>query len=178
MKSVPENSEDLVQQFPWSTPCLTLHPEFPSGHSGSQQLQLRIQFPQRQMTDVLVVTQSLENALCKGQFVVDIRKWGVSIVTQVVKNLPAVQETQIQFLDQEDPLEKVMATNLRILAWRIPWTEEPGGLQSRDHKESDSTEWLAFFTLTRNICFPSNTKFPCYGSFQQNDSVSTVNNLV
>ena len=72
------------------------------------------------MTDVLVVTQSLENALCKGQFVVDIRKWGVSIVTQVVKNLPAVQETQIQFLDQEDPLEKVMATHSSILSWRIP----------------------------------------------------------
>lgn len=71
------------------------------------------------MTDALVI-QSLENALCKCQFVVDVRKWGISIITQVVKNLPAVQETQIEFLDQEDPLEKVMATNFRILAWRIP----------------------------------------------------------
>ena len=48
----------------------------------------------------------------------------------MVKNLPAVQETQVQFLSQEDPLEKGMATQSSILAWRIPWTEEPGGLQS------------------------------------------------
>ena len=48
----------------------------------------------------------------------------------MVKNLPAVAETQVQSLGQEDPLEKGMATNSSILAWRIPWTEEPGGLQS------------------------------------------------
>ena len=47
-----------------------------------------------------------------------------------VKNLPAVQETQVQSLGQEDPLEEVMATHSSILAWRIPWTEEPGRLQS------------------------------------------------
>jgi len=46
----------------------------------------------------------------------------------VVKNLSAMQETQIQFLDQEDPLEKEMATHSSILAWKISWTEEPGGL--------------------------------------------------
>ena len=48
----------------------------------------------------------------------------------VVKNLPAVQEMQVQSLGQEDPLEKEMATHCSILAWRIPRTEEPGGLQS------------------------------------------------
>ena len=48
----------------------------------------------------------------------------------VVKNLPAIQETQVRLLGWEDPLEKVMATHSNILAWRIPWTEEPGGLQS------------------------------------------------
>jgi len=51
----------------------------------------------------------------------------------VVKNLPAVQEMQetwVLSLDQEDPLEEEMATQSSILAWRIPWTEEPGGLQS------------------------------------------------
>ena len=52
-------------------------------------------------------------------------------MAQVVKNLPAIQETQIQFLDQEDPLEKGMANHCSILAWRIPWTEEPGRLQSK-----------------------------------------------
>ena len=56
---------------------------------------------------------------------------GASLVAQMVKNLPARQETWVQFLGQEEPLEKEMATHSSILAWRIPWTEEPGGLQSR-----------------------------------------------
>ena len=51
-------------------------------------------------------------------------------VAQVVKNLPAMQETNVQFLGQEDPLEKGMAIHSSNLAWRIPWTEKPGGLQS------------------------------------------------
>ena len=54
----------------------------------------------------------------------------VSLVAQMVKNLPAMQETQVQSLGPEDLLEKGMATHSSILAWRIPWTEEPGGLQS------------------------------------------------
>ena len=57
-----------------------------------------------------------------------------------VKNLPAVQETQVQSLSEADPLEKGMAIHSSILAWRIPWTEDPGGLQSVGHKESDRTE--------------------------------------
>ena len=48
----------------------------------------------------------------------------------MVKNLPAMQEIQVQTLGQEDPLEKEMAIHSSILAWRLPWTEEPGGLQS------------------------------------------------
>ena len=55
---------------------------------------------------------------------------GASLVTQMVKNLPAMQETLVQLLGQEDPLEKEMATHSSILAWKIPWTEEPGGQQS------------------------------------------------
>ena len=51
-------------------------------------------------------------------------------MAQTVKNLPAMQETQVQSLSQDDPLEKEMATHSSILAWRIPQTEEPGGLQS------------------------------------------------
>ena len=51
-------------------------------------------------------------------------------MAQTVKNLPAIQKTQVQSLGQEDALEKGMATHSSILAWRIPWTEEPGGLQS------------------------------------------------
>ena len=52
------------------------------------------------------------------------------MVTQMVKCLPAMQETQVQSLGWEDPLEQEMATHSGILAWRIIWTEEPGGLQS------------------------------------------------
>ena len=51
-----------------------------------------------------------------------------------------MQEMQVQSLGQEDPLEKEMATHCKILAWEIPWTEEPGRLQSMDHKELDMTE--------------------------------------
>ena len=58
----------------------------------------------------------------------------------MVKNLPAVQETQVGSLGQEDPLEEETATHPSILAWRIPWTAEPGGLQSMGCKESDTTE--------------------------------------
>ena len=53
-----------------------------------------------------------------------------SLVAQMVKNLPAVQETQVRSLDRGNPLEKEMATHSSILAWRIPGSEEPGGLQS------------------------------------------------
>ena len=55
---------------------------------------------------------------------------GVSLVAQMVKNLPAMQETWVRSLGQEDPLEKEMATHSSILVWKIPWTEEPDGLQS------------------------------------------------
>ena len=93
-----------------------------------------------------------------------------SLVTQMVKNLPVMWETRVRSLDQEDPLEKEMATHSSILAWRIPGTKEPGGLPSMAshrvrhdwsdlaaaaasilalvgcslycHKESDTTEWL------------------------------------
>ena len=63
-------------------------------------------------------------------------------MTQQVKDLPAmqkIQETRVQSLGQEDPLEKQMANHSSILAWEIPWTEEPGGLQSMGSQESDTT---------------------------------------
>ena len=52
----------------------------------------------------------------------------ISLVARMMKNLPAVQETRVRSLGQEDPLEKETATHSSILAWEIPWTEEPGGL--------------------------------------------------
>ena len=51
-------------------------------------------------------------------------------MAQAIKNLPAMQETRVQSMGREDPLEKGMATHSSVLAWRIPWTEEPGGLES------------------------------------------------
>ena len=55
-----------------------------------------------------------------------------SLVAQMVKRLPAMGETGVQSLGWENPLEKEMATHSIILAWKIPWTEEPGGLQSKE----------------------------------------------
>ena len=61
-------------------------------------------------------------------------------MAQEVKNhLPAMQEAWVQFLGQQDPLEKEMATHSSILAWEIPWTEEPGSLQSMESQELDMT---------------------------------------
>ena len=64
-----------------------------------------------------------------GCFVFIFSLWA-SLVAQMVNNLPAMQETQVRSLGQKDPLEMGMATHSSILTWRIPWTEEPGGLQS------------------------------------------------
>ena len=61
-----------------------------------------------------------------------------SLTAKLVKNLPAVQETWVRSLGREDPLEKEMATHSSILAWRMPWTEEPGRLQSMGPQESDT----------------------------------------
>ena len=60
----------------------------------------------------------------------------------MINNLPAIQETQVQSLGQEDPLEKRTSTHSSILAWRTPWTEEPGGYSPWDCKEADTTKGL------------------------------------
>ena len=65
-------------------------------------------------------------------------------MVQRLKHLPAMWETWVRSLGREDRLEKEMATHSSILAWRIPWTEELGGLQSTSRKESDTTEQLHF----------------------------------
>jgi len=81
-------------------------------------------------------------------YIVVLRRIWTSLVTQMVKNPSAMQEmqvTQVPSLGWEDPLENGMATHSSILAWKIPWTDEPGGVQG--HKESDMTEQLTLFTL-------------------------------
>ena len=63
-----------------------------------------------------------------------------SLMAQTVKHLPAMRETLVLSLGQEDPLEKKMATHSNILAWKIPWMGEPGGLRPWGHGESDMPE--------------------------------------
>ena len=65
----------------------------------------------------------------KQQLELDREQWA-SLVAQMVKHLPTMQETQVRSLGREDPLEKEMATHSSTLVWKIPWTEEPGRLQS------------------------------------------------
>ena len=74
---------------------------------------------------------------------------GASLVAQRLRPLPAMQETWVQCLGQEDPLEKEMATHSSILAWRIPWTEEPGGPQSTGWQRVGH-DWATSLTLS---CF-------------------------
>ena len=72
-----------------------------------------------------------------------------SLVTQMVKHLPRMRKTQVQSLGWEDLLEKEMATHSSTLVWKMPWTEEPGRLQSMG---SQSQTWLSDFTFTLRIC--------------------------
>ena len=101
----------------------------------------RISAPSRTM-QYWLPSVGLDISLSPISFVPHLLFRGTSLVTQTVKNLPAMWETRVQSLVWEDPLEKGMATNSSILAWRIPWTEEPGGLLSMGHEESDTTERL------------------------------------
>ena len=75
----------------------------------------------------------------------------IEAIAQSVRNLPAMQETQCQFLGQKDPLEKEMATHSSILAWGIPWTEEPDRLQSVGSQELDTTKLLLLKRLKKGI---------------------------
>ena len=78
-------------------------------------------------------------------------------MAQTVKNLPAMQETWVRSLGQENPLERGMATHFSILTWRIPRIEEPGGLQSMGHKGSDMMETLtlSLFMIITPGCLSS-----------------------
>ena len=92
-----------------------------------------------------------------------------SLVPQIVKNLPATQETWVQPLGQEDPLKKEMAIHSSILAWRIPWTEEPGGLQSM-RSQRVGHNWATFTSLweleslfsVKDFLAPAWDGSPCY----------------
>ena len=68
-------------------------------------------------------------------------------MAQAVKNPPAMQETQVRSMGREDPLEKGMATHFNIFAWRIPWSEEPGGLQSMESQRVGQDSAITFFLI-------------------------------
>ena len=76
---------------------------------------------------------------------------GASLVSQTVKDPPAMQETWVQSLGQEDPLEKGMAIHSSILTWRIPWTEEPGGLRSMGSQSNQHITTLPLEKLGRSV---------------------------
>ena len=103
---------------------------------------------------------------CAGSVIVTHGFVEASLVSQLVKNPSAMWKTGVQSLGWEDVLEKGMATHSSILAWRIPWTEEPGRLQSWSHKEWDMTEqlllhftWLSCPAACR--IFPHQGSNPC-----------------
>ena len=110
---------------------------------GSKKLKLKL-FKKRFSWACLVVQWLRLCTSIAGEWVlIPGRGTKASLVAQMVKNPPAMQETQVQSLGQEDPLEKGKATHSSILARTIPWTEESGGLYSLwGHKELDTTEWL------------------------------------
>ena len=81
----------------------------------------------------------------------NLRPSWASLVAQRLKHLPAMRETWVRSLGWEDPLEKEMATHSGILAWSIPWMEEPGGLRSWGRKEFDTTERLHFHFIHEEL---------------------------
>ena len=81
-----------------------------------------------------------------------------TITSERVKSLPAMQEIRVWFLGWEDPLEKEMVTLSRILAWRMPWTEEPGRLQSRRSQESDMAVQISTHKRRRRTCIPKSIR--------------------
>ena len=83
---------------------------------------------------------------------------GASLVAQIIKNLPAVQETWLQSPGLEDPLEKGMTTHSSILAWRIPWREESGGLHSMGSQRFRHNWVTNTFSFLLHPCFPQKMK--------------------
>ena len=82
------------------------------------------------MLNLQIKLERIDNLMILGLSMNVGYSFRASLIAQLVKNLPAMQETWVRSLGKEDPLEKEVATHSSILAWRIPWTEEPDGLQS------------------------------------------------
>ena len=87
-----------------------------------------------------------------------------SLVAQMVKHLPSRQETWVWLLGQEDPLEKAMAPHSSTLAWKIPWTEEPGGLQSKESQRVRH-DWVTSLSLSLTKNNYKKVFITCYKAF-------------
>ena len=103
-------------------------------------------------------TQSSSRSLDMESFILSfLCAYWTSLVVQTVKNPPAIQETRVRSLNQEDPLEKGMATHSSILAWRIPWTEEPGGLQFMGFQRVGH-DWMTNTHTNAHTCVHTTSK--------------------
>ena len=111
------------------------------------------------------------------QFVEGLPDREASLEAQTVKTPPAAQGTQVPSLGREDPLEEGMATHSSILVWRVPWTEEPGGLQSGGHKESGATERLLQQHLTGGSLWQTWETASVLWTFHQQSCVAAERNL-
>ena len=123
--------------FPWGKECITLH------KVGWSQSHLQMGQYKSYLRSRLPGSTLRKNRVSRDKKL-EVVFHGDSESKESACNV----DTQIYFLGWEDPLEKRMATHSSILAWRIPWTEESGGLQCMGSEELDTTEWLTF-TFTR-----------------------------
>ena len=117
---------------PWQADSLLSEPQRKPKNTGVGSLSL-LQgiFPTQELNQLSYQGSSkLMKPATKGHILYDFTTWNAQIITQVVKNMPAMQKTWVRSLAQNDPLEKGMATYFSILIWRIPWIVEPGELQS------------------------------------------------
>ena len=105
----------------------------------SQGMQVTYKNRKKQETDLPLELLGKKNNPMDIFILVQLDLYWASFIAQLVKNVPAMQETWVQSLGQEDPMEKEMATHSSILAWRIPWTEEPGGATVHGTMKSDKT---------------------------------------
>ena len=124
--------DSRIRKIPWRRAWLSTPVFLPGEFHGQRSLMGYSPLGHKEwdMTERLTLSLSLFIVILRTGFNKVCKAPGLPGVTQMVKCLPAMQETRVQSLGQEDPLEKEKATHFSILVWSIPWTEEPDGLQS------------------------------------------------
>ena len=123
------------------------------------QLYFRFKNQEKSSKSALPWGYHMDTCICSSIFAINYGRYRASQVVQWVKNLlamPETQETQVQSLGWEDPLEEGIETHSSILAWKIPWTEEPGRLQSRVTKSRTQMKQLSMHAHTWYVCEQDN----------------------